>query len=92
MQQSTQEQNAQQFTDDEVQNLREIFDLFDKEKTGQISARDLETIMGSLQRDPEEVREFIDRLQDEGTISFDDFIALMQSIESKIVNADNAPE
>ena len=38
----------QQFTEDEVQNLREIFDLFDKEKTGAIGAHDLETIMGSL--------------------------------------------
>ena len=36
------------FTDDEVQNLREIFDLFDKEKTGHIEAKDLETIMSSL--------------------------------------------
>mgnify|MGYP000025158601 CR=1 FL=1 len=27
---------------------REIFDLFDKEKTGRIVSKDLETIMGSL--------------------------------------------
>lgn len=46
---------AQRFSEDEVQNLREIFDLFDKEKQGQIDAKDLETIMGSLQRDPSEV-------------------------------------
>ena len=36
------------FTDDEVQNLKEIFDLFDKEKSGYIEVKDLETIMGSL--------------------------------------------
>ena len=36
------------FTDEEVQNLREIFDLFDKEQSGHIEVKDLETIMGSL--------------------------------------------
>jgi len=45
-----------------VQNLKEIFDLFDKEKNQMINVKDLETIMGSLQRDPAEVREFIDDL------------------------------
>jgi Ca2+-binding EF-hand superfamily protein len=36
------------FTEDEIQNLRDIFDLFDKEKTGRIDMRDLEAIMTSL--------------------------------------------
>ena len=52
-----------------MQNLKEIFDLFDKEKNQTINVKDLETIMGSLQRDPAEVREFIDDLGVE--ISFD---------------------
>jgi hypothetical protein len=36
------------FSEEEVQNLREIFDLFDKEKNGTINVNDLHTIMGSL--------------------------------------------
>jgi Ca2+-binding EF-hand superfamily protein len=67
-----------------VQNLKEIFDLFDKEKNQTINVKDLETIMGSLQRDPAEVREFIDDLGQE--ISFDQFIDLMQKIENRIVH------
>jgi len=31
-----------QFSDDEVQNLKEIFDLFDKENNGTIKINDLE--------------------------------------------------
>lgn len=46
----------QQFSDDEVQNLREIFDLFDKDKSGIITMKDLEAIMQSLQRNPEEAK------------------------------------
>jgi len=67
-----------------VQNLKDIFDLFDKEQTGNICAKDLETIMGSLQRDPNEVREFLDNLTSD-SITFDDFINLMQNIENRIV-------
>ena len=40
--------------------------------------------MGSLQRDPNEVKEFLDNLTSD-TITFDEFINLMQSIENKIV-------
>ena len=44
--------HAQNFTDDEVQNLKDIFDLFDRDKSGRIEMKDLEAIMSSLQRDP----------------------------------------
>ena len=44
------------FTEDEIQNLKDIFDLFDKDRTGRIDVRDLEAIMTSLQRDPNEAR------------------------------------
>lgn len=75
------------FTDEEVQNLREIFDLFDKEQSGHIEVKDLETIMGSLQRDPNEVREFIENVDpnSQGRIQFEEFLHLMQQVENKIV-------
>ena len=38
--------------------------------------------MGSLQRDPAEVREFIDELGAE--VTFEQFIELMQKIENRI--------
>lgn len=43
--------------------------------------------MGSLQRDANEVREFVDRLDpnSNGRISFGEFLELMQQIENKIV-------
>ena len=47
-----------------------------------IDSKDLETIMGSLQRDPAEVREFIDELGAE--VTFEQFIELMQKIENRI--------
>jgi Ca2+-binding EF-hand superfamily protein len=72
--------STQKFTDDEINNLKEIFDLFDKEQQGKIDVKDLETIMSSLQRDPSEIREFIENIDPNhaGFISFDEFIDLMQ--------------
>lgn len=83
------EQNLNNFTNEEVQNLKEIFDLFDKEQAGFIEVKDLETIMGSLQRDPTEVREFVENIDpnSSGRITFDEFLKLMQQVENKIVKS-----
>ena len=37
-----------QFSQEEIENLKEIFFLFDEEKVGQIKLSDLEAIMQSL--------------------------------------------
>ena len=49
-QQPPEEQQIQpmQFSEEEVQNLKEIFDLFDKQQVGTINIKDLEAIMQSL--------------------------------------------
>ena len=84
-----QQPDDNKFTDEEIQNLREIFDLFDKEQGGYIEVKDLETIMGSLQRDPNEVREFVENIDpnSSGRITFDEFLKLMQEVENKIVKS-----
>ena len=75
------------FTEDEIQNLRDIFDLFDKDHTGKIDVRDLEAIMTSLQRDPNEARAMLQANQEaagahheehKSSVTFDEFINLMQ--------------
>jgi len=45
--------------------------------------------MGSLQRDPSEIRELLENLESDGTISFEEFIDLMQNVENKIVSNQN---
>jgi hypothetical protein len=40
-----------------------IFIMFDPEKTGFVGIKDLETILGSLGRDPEEANELVDGMQ-----------------------------
>ncbi len=47
------------FSDEEIQNLKEIFDLFDKQNEGAIQVSDLDAIMQSLQRDPQEAKELL---------------------------------
>ena len=36
------------FSEDEISNLKDIFDLFDRERAGRIEMKDLEAIMNSL--------------------------------------------
>ncbi len=69
-----------------MQNLLDIFQLFDKEQQDQISVKDLETIMASLQRDPNEVSDLLAKFSETDTISFKQFLDIMQHIENKIVH------
>jgi Ca2+-binding EF-hand superfamily protein len=63
-----------------VQNLRDIFELFDKDKSGRIEMKDLEAIMTSLQRDPNEAKEMLRAVDPnhDDTITFDEFLNMMQ--------------
>ena len=87
------QQEPMQFSDEEIQNLKEIFDLFDKNNQGSIIAADLDAIMQSLQRDPLEAKDLLvniraNQMQNEGEgeqaqspendrVTFEEFIKLM---------------
>ena len=84
-----------QFSPEEIENLKEIFFLFDKEKAGCIKTTDLEAIMQSLQRDPNEAKTFLKEIrqnsgidEDSENISFDEFIKLMEQVENKLAKDD----
>jgi Ca2+-binding EF-hand superfamily protein len=73
------------FSESDIQNLQDIFSLFDKDKQGSIEASDLEAILTSLKRDPDEARDMLAKAEQEGgKISFDQFVDLMAKIERKI--------
>lgn len=82
------EQNS--FTEEELQSLKDIFDLFDREKNGRIEMKDLDSIMLSLQRDPSEAKDILKQLDPnhEDFITFSEFMLLMQNIENKIAKSD----
>jgi calmodulin len=83
---------AGSFTEDELQNLKDIFDLFDKERQGRIDIKDLEAIMTSLQRDPVEAKALLNQGGIQGekqSVSFDEFIGLMQQVENKIMQSNS---
>ena len=70
-----------QFSDEEIQNLKEIFDLFDKDRKGWIIISDLEAIMQSLQRDPQEAKDLLMSIRHEAMQNPDDNVTPVE-IES----------
>lgn len=84
-----------QFSPEEIENLKEIFYLFDKDKQGMIKISDLEAIMQSLQRDPDEAKALLMQIRenqgepsDSEQITFEDFIKLMEHVENKLARDD----
>lgn len=67
--------------------------MFDKEKTGFIEISDLQTIMRSLGRDPNEAMDLLQSLevkavQEEGNgqINFEEFLKLMKNLENRLIS------
>ncbi|EDV24856.1 uncharacterized protein TRIADDRAFT_25393 [Trichoplax adhaerens] len=70
-----------ELTEEQKQEIREAFDLFDTEGTGTIDAKELKVAMRALGFEPkkEEIKKMLSEVDKDGsgTIDFDDFLQLM---------------
>ena len=84
-------------TDEQRKDLQDIFDQFDKDKDGKISAKELKNAMVSMGQTPsdEEINEMMREvdLNQDGKIDFDEFMYLMTKsssdtqTEDEVINA-----
>ena len=84
-------------TDEQRKDLQDVFDQFDKDKDGKISAKELENAMQSMGQNPtvEEIQEMLKEvdLDQDGKISFEEFMHLMTNntketeTEDEVINA-----
>ena len=51
------------YSEEEIENFKCIFEMFDKERVGFIEHQDLQTIMRSLGRDPSEADDLVSNFQ-----------------------------
>ncbi|KAL3450053.1 hypothetical protein BJX65DRAFT_271273 [Aspergillus insuetus] len=72
---------AEHLTQDQIAQFKEVFAVFDKDGTGDITADELGEVMRSLGQNPTdtELQDIIDELDVDrtGTIDFDEFLILM---------------
>jgi hypothetical protein len=75
------------YSDEELDNFKSIFDMFDKDKSGYIDVADLQTIMRSLGRDPHEAIELLSKLElnQDGKLNYEEFLRLMKTLENMMV-------
>merc|ERR1711962_887034 len=70
-----------ELTEEQKQEIREAFDLFDTEGTGTIDAKELKVAMRALGFEPkkEEIKKMISDIDKDGTgtIDFNDFLLMM---------------
>lgn len=51
-----------QYSNEEIENFKCIFEMFDKNKTKVVNVNDLQTIMKSLGRDPQEAIDLLEEM------------------------------
>jgi len=70
-----------ELTEDQKQEIREAFDLFDTDGSGTIDAKELKVAMRALGFEPskEEIRKLISEIDKDGsgTVDFNEFLAMM---------------
>lgn len=79
---ATKKVSPKELTEDQKQEIREAFDLFDTDGSGNIDARELKVAMRALGFEPskEEIQKLIaqiDKDDGSGTINFTEFLAMM---------------
>jgi Ca2+-binding EF-hand superfamily protein len=85
---------------EELENLQQIFALFDRDRSGRIDIADVQEIMKQLNRNPEEGRRYSAaallrdaEIEDEGRLSFEEFVKLLAQVEQTLAADDkDAPD
>ena len=82
------------YTEEDIENLKKIFSLFDKDSSGMIEITDMHELMKSLGKSNKEahaIMSAVDSNQDD-KITFDEFIKLLATIESTLSDHDPLAE
>ena len=73
------------YSKEEIENFRMIFIMFDPEDTGFVGIKDLETILSSLGRDPDEAKDLVEGMQlSDERLSFAEFLQIMKALENRL--------
>lgn len=88
--------HGMQYSSEELENLQQIFALFDRDRSGRIDITDVQEIMKQLDRDPEEGSPYAAKLllrnadvNDRGRLSFEEFVKLLAQVEQTLAADDN---
>ena len=84
-------------TDDKLNELKEVFEMFDRDKDGLIDAKELGNILRSMDHEPSE-QELTDLISDvdsnnDGKVNFNEFLSIMikrakdSDIEEELIEA-----
>lgn len=83
---------AENFTEEEVQEYKEAFQLFDKDGGGTISIKELKQVFDALGQHPseEEVQNMISEVDEDGSgeIDFEEFLKLMAAKQANMTMED----
>lgn len=87
---------SEKLSDEQLDELREAFSIYDINKDGAITTRELGTVLRQLGHNPTEA-ELLEMIKDldknsSGTISFNEFVALMSGKLKSVITDDDVRE
>ena len=87
--QSNGKDDLTEYTREEIEGFKTVFNTFDKHKSGHVSIEDLRTIFESLGRNSTEFNSILTELElshlkNKDMITFDQFVMIMQMLEKEM--------
>ena len=82
------------YTEEDIENLRKIFSLFDKENEGMIAISDMHELMQNLGKTKKEAAAIVNVIDvnHDSKIEFNEFVQLLSSIERSLQSSDPLQE
>lgn len=77
------EVESRHYQQEELESLRNIFDIFDRDQSGFIEAADMNEIMEKIGKNPDDAAQILATVDpnNDGRISFQEFVTLLEQIE-----------
>ena len=76
------------YSNEEIENFKKLFDIFDKDCSGAIDVGDMEQVMEQLGKDPSRARSLLDDIDPnhDGKLGFKEFLQMLSNLEKELEN------
>ena len=82
------------YNQEEIDGFKTLFDMFDKDQSGNIDIADMEQVMAQLGKDPSRAKSLLDEIDPnhDGRLAFNEFLKMLSDLEKELAVPEETSE
>jgi hypothetical protein len=82
------------YSQEEIDGFKTLFDMFDKDQSGNIDIADMEQVMEQLGKDPSRAKSLLDEIDPnhDGKLAFNEFLKMLSDLEKELAAPEETSE